>query len=390
MSVSSTVPSRRRRSLVVATLAPVALATMPGCGSMPWSSSSRSAPPPPPLARGSAVLRPRWSAPFAGGVNCAPAVTHSGIWVASPEGRLALLDPATGAARWTLSVARSVVAGVGARGAFGALATSDGDLIAFDAAGKQLWKVTLGAEAVTVPAVTEQGVYVRCSDRRTLGFERMTGKRIWSLTRTGPNLVLRQTASIAASDRRLFLGFPGGRLAALDESTGAQIWETAVAVPRGSNEIERIADVVGLPSVSAQDVCAVAFQGRIACFDRASGRMLWNRDLSSPGGVAGTGTMIAFCDERGYVHAFSRSGASLWRQAGLAGRSPSAPAFAGSRLILSDRDGLVYALALDDGAIEARSPTDGKPAAGAPLIAGDLALVQTVRGALHAFAIGAA
>lgn len=317
-------------------------------------------------------------------------MTHSGIWVASPEGRLALLDPATGAARWTLSVARSVVAGVGARGAFGALATSDGDLIAFDAAGKQLWKVTLGAEAVTVPAVTEQGVYVRCSDRRTLGFERMTGKRIWSLTRTGPNLVLRQTASIAASDRRLFLGFPGGRLAALDESTGAQIWETAVAVPRGSNEIERIADVVGLPSVSAQDVCAVAFQGRIACFDRASGRMLWNRDLSSPGGVAGTGTMIAFCDERGYVHAFSRSGASLWRQAGLAGRSPSAPAFAGSRLILSDRDGLVYALALDDGAIEARSPTDGKPAAGAPLIAGDLALVQTVRGALHAFAIGAA
>jgi outer membrane protein assembly factor BamB len=329
-------------------------------------------------------------APFPGAVNLSPSVSEAGIWVAGAEGRLALLDPKTGTTRWVASVSRSITSGVGVGGSLAAVATAEGELIAFDPSGKQLWKSALGAEAVTIPRVTERGVYVRCSDRRILGFDRATGGRLWSSTRTGPNLVLRQTSMIAAVDGRLFLGFPGGRLAAIDESAGSQIWEAAVAVPRGSNEIERIADVVGLPSVSAQDVCAVAYQGRVACFDSASGRALWNRELSSTGGLSGNASTIAVADERGNVHAFSRSGSSLWRQVGLVGREPSAPALAGSRLILSDRDGLVYALSLDDGAIEARSATDGKPASSAPVISGDLVLVQTLRGALHAFTVGAA
>jgi outer membrane protein assembly factor BamB len=389
MSAPSLLRDGRRRSCLIAVLAPAGLSALAGCGSMPWSASGRTVPPPPSIARGSFSLRTRWTAPFPGGVNLAPAVTESGVWVASSDGRLALLDPGKGTVRWAVNVARSIAAGVGARGALGVVATADGDLAAFDDLGKQLWKVALGAEAVTVPAVTGRGIYVRCSDRRTLAFERSTGRRLWSFPRTAPNLVLRQTSMIGSADGRLFVGFPGGRLAALDELTGSQVWETAVAVPRGSNEIERIADVVGVPSVASRDVCAVAFQGRIACFDNASGRMIWNRELSSAGGLAGTASVIAVSDEQGNVHAFSRTGSSLWRQTALAGRSPSTPAFAGSRLILSDLEGFVYALSLDDGAIEARSPTDGNPVAGAPLVAGDLALVQTTGGALHAFTIGA-
>ena len=65
----------------------------------------------------------------------------------------------------------------------------------------------------------------------------------------------------------LFLGFPGGRLSALNVATGTLRWDASVAVPKGATELERVADVVGTPVVSGREVCAAAFQGRAGCFD---------------------------------------------------------------------------------------------------------------------------
>ena len=41
-----------------------------------------------------------------------------------------------------------------------------------------------------------------------------------------------------------------------------------MALPRGATELERVADVMGNPVVDERQVCAVAYQGRVACFDR--------------------------------------------------------------------------------------------------------------------------
>jgi outer membrane protein assembly factor BamB len=379
-------PLLGRRSLLTGSTATAVSAFLSGCGSMSGSASKR-VEPPPPIARGGARLTPRWTASFPGAVNRSPAATAAGIWVAGDDGRVALLDPASGAARWTAAAGRSIVAGVGARDRIGVVATAEGRLVAFEADGRRLWSADLGAEAVTIPAIGERAAFVRASDRRLLAFDLATGRRLWAVTRPGPALVLRQTSAITLADSRLFLGFPGGRLAAFGQANGVQAWDAAVAQPRGSNEIERIADVVGAPSFANQDICAVAFQGRIGCFEAATGRTLWSRELSSPTGLAGTPAMLAVADERGHLHAFSRSGASLWRQTALADRMPSAPAIAGQRLIVGDVGGFVYALSLDDGNIQARAATGGRPIHGAPVIAGDLALVQSRQGALHALAI---
>ena len=79
----------------------------------------------------------------------------------------------------------------------------------------------------------------------------------------------------AASSRRggLFAGTAGGHLLALDVVTGIVGWDATVANPKGATELERIADVTGLPLVLERDVCAVAYQGRVACFDLARGTL---------------------------------------------------------------------------------------------------------------------
>jgi outer membrane protein assembly factor BamB len=247
--------------------------------------------------------------------------------------------------------------------------------------------VQTGGEVVTVPSVGMGLVLVRTSDNRVAAFESGTGKRRWTFQRQNPPLVLRQTGQIAMDAGNAYVGLPGGRLVALSLDTGALRWEAAVAMPRGSNEIERIADVVGSPLISGSDICAVTFQGRVGCFDMASGRTLWARDLSSPTGLDLDGRLLVVPDDRGEVHAFARGGASVWRQDKLRQRTLSAPLLLERRVLLGDNVGLVHGLSRDDGALDARIATDGSSIVAAPVKAGDLAVVQTGAGALYALKV---
>lgn len=360
-------------------------AVLSGCSSLGLFSSKPKIPPLPPLAGGGA-LRLLWSAPFAGEVGFQPALAGASLWIATPGGRLALLDARSGALRWQIEVGRRLVSGVGSDGTIAVVASRDGAIVAFDSDGKQRWASAVGAEVVTVPAVGSGIVVVRTSDNRVSAFDTATGARRWSFQRQAPALVLRHTGSVAIDAAQVYVGLPGGRMLALAADTGAQRWETAVAIPRGSNEIERIADLVGTPRLAGNDVCAAAFQGRVACLDIGTGRTLWSRDISSANGVDHDPRALVVADEKGHIHAFSRSGSSLWRQEKLAGRSLSTPLLLPARVLVSDGQGIVHLLGLDDGALLARLDI-GKPITGAPLRIDGIALLQTQGGALYALAI---
>jgi outer membrane protein assembly factor BamB len=57
----------------------------------------------------------------------------------------------------------------------------------------------------------------------------------------------------------------GAALAGVDPLRGTVLWEVPLATPRGTNEVERLADLVG-PAVRAGDrVCARAFQSPWLC-----------------------------------------------------------------------------------------------------------------------------
>ena len=78
---------------------------------------------------------------------------------------------------------------------------------------------------------------------------------------------MRNAAGGVVSRGGLFVGTAGGRLLAIDAQTGTIAWDGTVATPKGATELERIADVTSLPYVDDNEACAVAYQGRVACFD---------------------------------------------------------------------------------------------------------------------------
>ncbi|MES2564632.1 MAG: PQQ-binding-like beta-propeller repeat protein, partial [Pseudomonadota bacterium] len=89
---------------------------------------------------------------------------------------------------------------------------------------------------------------------------------------------------------------------------------------------ERVADVMGLPTVDGDRVCAVAYQGRVACFDTLSGTTIWARDLSSSAGLTADLRGVYITDDKNAIVALDKaSGGSLWKQDKLFGRGLSAP-----------------------------------------------------------------
>ena len=160
------------------------------------------------------------------------------------------------------------------------------------------------------------------------------------------------------------------------------------AQPRGNTELERISDVTSLPVVDKEQVCAVSFQGRVACFSIGQGNLVWSRDLSSDKGLALQGNNIYVTDASGGVSALDKSsGSSLWKSELLLMRQTSAPIALGNHVVVGDYEGYLHALNREDGSMAARIKTDGSGIVAAPVRLDDGLLVQTREGGLYSFAI---
>lgn len=374
---------RARRAVLLAGL----LGGLAGCGSFwPWSGDDKL--PAPPAITAPAAASQAWSLRVGpAGAGFAPVFAAGSVFAASTSGTVVRVDGTSGQLNWRVDAGKRLSAGVGSDGDTVVVAARDGTLIALDGSGQPRWTAQLGGEAVTVPAVGMGLVVVRSSDNRVTAFESDSGRRRWSFQRQNPSLVLRQTASVAIAPDAVYVGMPGGRLVSLSIQSGALRWEGTVSQPRGATEIERIADVVGSPLISGRDVCAASFQGRVGCFDAPTGRAGWSRDIASSAGIDLDASLLAVVDDRDRVHAFSRSGSSLWRQEGLMRRGLSAPLSLGPVLVLGDAEGLVHLLSRSDGAIAGRFSTDGSAVVSQPVAAGRVAAVQTSAGTLVGISI---
>ncbi len=375
----------KRRTAVVALIAAALVGSLSGCSSMwPWSDKAKVPDLPQLSANGARVA---WSVSLRkGGLGYQPTVNGGSVFAASSDGTVTKIDALSGKVAWQVTSEKGVVTGVGSDGELTVVADREGVLLAFDAAGRLKWSTPTGAAVTSVPAVGQGLVVVLASDSRVLAFDAATGQRRWVFSRQNPPLVLRQNVAVAIDAATVYVGLPGGRLLGLALANGAVRWEAAVAVPRGSNEIERIADVLGKPLMVGRDVCAATFLGKVACFDAATGRTQWSRDIQAVGGLDGDEQLLVVADDGGFIHGLSASGAPLWREERLAKRTLSAPALLADTVAVGDVTGLVHLLNRADGALVGRASTDGSPIVAQPVRAGELAVVQTSAGGLFAIA----
>lgn len=341
-------------------LAALALSTsLSGC--FLWSSSPGPKPAPLPAFKPSGEVRVLWRAamPEVGESLLNPAFFGGSVYAAGRKGELARFD-ASGREVWRVKTAPRLAGGVASDGNVVAVTSSDGELLVYDAdKGSLRWKLAVGGEVLATPLVADDLIVVRIGDNQLAAYAVSDGKRRWVYQRAQAPLALRSHSGLARAGDVLYAGFPGGKLLALSLAGGIQRWEATIAQPKGSNEIERLADVVGEPLVHGEQVCVAAFQGRVACVDRASGSLRWARDFSSPGGIAADAGAVYFVDAGDTVFALDLStGASKWRQDKLALRGLSRPVVVGEKLVVADAQGYAHVLASQDGQFVANLRVD--------------------------------
>lgn len=359
----------------------VLLVALAGC------SSGVRKPEPAPLAPSPDLIgvRQAWTASL-GEVDFPLVVQAVGstVALADGEGRVSLLDARTGEVLWRSPAVAALTAGVGHDGRTAAVVTVGNELVALED-GRELWRQRLPAPAYTPPLVAGARVFVLGADRTVSAFDGRSGRRLWSQPRTGEALVLRQPGILMAVGDTLVVGL-AGRLVGMNPLNGTARWELAIASPRGTNDVERLVDLVQGVSRQGSVVCARAFQAAIGCVDAARGVLLWNRPAAGAAGLHGDAVQVLGVEFDGSLVAWRRSdGEPVWRMERLRYRKLTAPLLLGPSVVLGDDGGRLHFLSAVDGALQARIETDGSPIAATPVLAGNTLVVVTRRGTVYGF-----
>lgn len=336
----------------------------------------------------SASLALLWQAGVgsADGYVLTPAVVGSSVYAAAHDGSLARFD--NGRQVWRIDAGRTISGGVGADGRMVVVATTKGEVLAFDSSGKALWTARVTSEVLAAPQIAEGLILVRSGDNRIFGLDEADGKRKWVYQRSTPALSLRSNVGVTVAGKAVLAGFPGGKLVAIALNNGAAIWEATVAMPKGATELERVSDVTSAPVVAGKEACAAAYQGRVSCFDLASGNHLWSREISSAAGIDADSRNLYVTDDKGAVHALDRvNGATMWKQDKLFMRQVSRPIALGNHVAVGDYQGVVHLLRRENGDFAARFNTDSSGIAAEPQRVDRGFLVQTRNGGLYALSV---
>ena len=379
-------------------LIPLALlaAMLAACSSMEklnpvnWFSSGPTGPKPAelPALTNPQGVRVLWSSSIGGAdpFVLSPALSGDSVYAASRTGTVTSLDASSGQSRWRVSVGARVSGGVGTDGGLVAVASDEGEVIALDAqTGTVRWRSRVSSEVLAAPKVGEGLVLVRSADSRIFAFGAEDGKRRWVYQRAADALIVRSPAGLTLHQGMAYAGFSGGKLVAINLANGGARWEATVALPKGATELERVTDIVGDPTSQGREICAAAYQGRVACYDAQNGNQLWARDMSSLTGVSFDARYAFVSDDKGAVHALDRTnGRSVWKQDRLSYRRLSLPLPIGTEVAVGDLQGYVHFLSRESGAFVARIATDGSAIAAAPVKLPEGFLVQTQNGGLYA------
>ena len=312
------------------------------------------------------------------------AVTPGVFTIASGDGSVLALQADTGRELWRGNVGAKISAGVGSDGRFASVVTRDGDLVTFEA-GRLMWRKPLGLRVVTAPLVAGERVFVLGVDRTVHAFDALDGSKLWSVARPGDPLTLAQAGVIAAFKDTLLVG-QGARLAGLDPLNGSIRWEVTVGSPRGTNEVERLADLVAPAGRVGDEVCVRSFQAAVGCVNAEKGTLAWTKNVGGTDGVAADDQFVFGADATDRITAWkTASGDVAWSSEKLLYRGLGAPLSIGKAVVFGDSEGTLHFMSRDKGDALLRLSTDGSAISAAPVLSGATMLVVTRNGGLYAF-----
>ena len=256
-----------------------------------------------------------WQVRPGGPLRGAPTIANDNVYVVSQDNQLFALNPADGSNRWTRSAALEIA------GVFGSAA----------------------------PAAAQGTVVAGFSSGELNAYRYENGRVLWqdALSRTSISTAVTTLSDIDADpvidQGRVYAVGQGGRMVALELTTGQRVWEINVAG-------------ISTPWVAGEWVFVVTDDARLLAIARGTGKIRWMTQLQR------------YRDEK------DKKGAVSW----------SGPILAGDRLVLANSLGHLVNVSPLDGAVQSTVDTR-MPVSLSPVVANNTLYILHDNGQLSAW-----
>ena len=221
-------------------------------------------------------------------LNAAPVVMGGRVYTIDTEAGVRAFDARTGATVWAAELQidkedrRSAFGGGVSAGDGRVYATTgQGIVAAFDAAtGAQVWKVTLGTPFRGAPTVAGGRIYALTQDNQLFALDAAKGTTAWSVAGAVESAGLLGTGAPAVAQDTIVVGYSSGDLNALRVENGRTVWTDALSRTGRTTALNALTDIDASPVIDAGRVFAIGHGGRMAAIDLSTGQRVWERNFA--------------------------------------------------------------------------------------------------------------
>jgi len=303
-----------------------------------------------------------------------PILLGDHLYAASTNGRVEKIVAQTGKRAWETKFKKvTITAGVGVGSGLVLVASDQGTVYALSQQdGATSWTTELESEVLASPVVGSDIVVVRTGDGKVHGLATYDGEVLWTISRQLPRLTLRGDSRPLIVQGAVFTGFSDGTLAALEAKTGRALWDFPISFPRGSNEIDRLADIDTTPLLVGDFLYISSYQEVTHALDVKNQRIAWSAEVSSYHTLAYDAAFLYVSDRQGVIHQIKRTnGERVWSQKGLRLFSTSAPLSVGPYVAVGDGAGNLYVMSKRDGSYVGKHSLGARTIIGDPIVDAD-------------------
>jgi outer membrane protein assembly factor BamB len=218
----------------------------------------------------------------------APVVADGRVYTIDTTSTIRAFDAKNGSSLWSAALVKegesdAVAFGGGVSFDDGRIfATSGYGLIAaYDAAsGKQIWRIDLGIPLRGAPTVDEGRVYVMTQDNQLKVLSETDGKTLWEAIATVEPAGLLGAAPPAIALGTAVVGFSSGELTAYRVENGRTVWQDVLARTGTTTALAALSDIDAPPVIENGRVFAIGHGGRMVALDLSTGQRVWERNLA--------------------------------------------------------------------------------------------------------------
>ncbi len=221
-------------------------------------------------------------------LNAAPVVAGGKIYIMDTEATVRAFDAGTGREAWQAAI---TVKGEDRRAAFGGgvsygegrvyATTGYGVVAAFDAAnGTEVWRVALGTPFRGAPTVAPGRLYALTQDNQLFALSTDKGETRWNVAGTVETAGLLGGGAPAYAQDTIVVGYSSGELNALRAENGRTVWTDALSRTGRTTALNALTDIDASPVIDRGRVFAIGHGGRMAAIDLSTGQRVWERNFA--------------------------------------------------------------------------------------------------------------